>query len=79
MIDKKELISILEKALIAEERAIPIYMKHLKTAVFWTGAAEEDIKRIRKVMSVLLEESERHKKTVETLIDKVKSGGKDAY
>ena len=79
MIDKNELIKILEEALIAEEKAIPIYMKHLATAVLWTGMEKVDMEKIRTTMSVLLVESEGHKNTVLDLLDRIKSGGKGAY
>jgi rubrerythrin len=79
MIGKNELTTILEQALIAEEKAIPIYMKHLKTAVLWTGISEEDVEGIRKTMKVLLDESEGHKRVVLEVLDSIKERGQDAY
>ena len=79
MIDKIELVGILKRSLIEEEKAIPVYMKHLKTAVTWTDISKEDVERIRTTMSVLLEESEGHKRTVQFLLDTIEGGDKDAY
>lgn len=79
MISKKELLSILEDAKIAEEKAIPIYAKHISSAVFWTGIKQEDIDKIKGTLHTLADESKKHKKMVEHLIDLVKKEGKDAF
>lgn len=79
MISKKELLAILEKALIAEESSISIYARHLETAVFWTGMGTSDAEKVKKILKVLLSESERHKAAVMGLVRDVKTGDRDAY
>ena len=79
MMSKEELLTILENARLAEEKAIPVYTKHLKSAVFWTGMKQEDVEKIRETLSMLAEESEKHKKMVEYLIEQIKKKGKDAF
>ncbi|MFC1479937.1 hypothetical protein ACFL5Y_00620 [Candidatus Omnitrophota bacterium] len=79
MMSKEELLTILENARLAEEKSIPIYTKHLKSAVFWTGVKQEDVEKIRETLRILAEESEKHKKIVEDLIEQVKTKEKNAF
>ena len=76
---REELLAALENARLAEEKAIPIYTKHLRSAVFWTGMKQEDVEKIRETLRILAEESEKHKKMVEYLIEQVKTKEKDAF
>ena len=79
MMSREELLAILEEARLAEEKAIPIYVKHLSAAVFWTGASKEKTEKIKETLRLLAEESEKHKKMVEHLIVELKKEGKDAF
>ena len=79
MIGRQELLTILKQALLEEERAIPVYLKHLRTAVYWTGIDKGDVEKIRDAMNILHKDSERHKETLRMLIDRVNIGEKDAY
>ena len=79
MMSKKELLAILEKARLAEERSIPIYTRHLSSAVFWTGMKKENVDKIKETLRVLAEDSERHKKMVEYLIELADTEEKDAF
>ena len=64
----KALIDSLKQAMYAEEKAIPIYAKHLDAAVQWTGLSQKDVENIQKVLRQLAGESDRHRKTVEAMI-----------
>ncbi|MFA5270810.1 MAG: hypothetical protein WC412_00520 [Candidatus Omnitrophota bacterium] len=79
MIKKEDLLKELEGALIAEEKSIPIYMKHLDLAIFWTGWDEQTIAKARSVFGNLAGESERHKVLVAGLIKKIKEDKRDAF
>jgi hypothetical protein len=79
MIDKKELLTMLEKAKISEEKSIPIYTKHMGTAIFWTGIDKEKVEKIKEALILLARESERHRKVDEYLIAKIKSEARDAF
>ena len=70
---------ILKNARYAEEKAIPIYTKHLRSAIFWTGMDEETVEKMRENLRILAEESEKHKKMVKYLIDVVEEEEKDAF
>lgn len=79
MIQKQELLRILQNALAAEEKAIPIYMKHLSSAIFWTGIDADRIKKAKKLLSRLAEGSTYHKKVVGELIEKIEKENKNAF
>ena len=79
MIKKDEIIKILEEAQIAEERSIPVYTKHMGSAVFWTGIDKEIAEEIRKILKYLAEESARHKGIVEYLLKRIREEDKDAF
>ncbi|MCF7878675.1 MAG: hypothetical protein K9L95_04305 [Candidatus Omnitrophica bacterium] len=66
--NKKEIIKRLKEALIAEEKSIPIYTKHLDSAVFWTGLGEERVDKIKAILSELARGSMVHKEIIENLI-----------
>ncbi|MCF7873338.1 MAG: hypothetical protein K9L84_04375 [Candidatus Omnitrophica bacterium] len=69
--NKKEIIKHLKEALIAEEKSIPIYTKHLDSAVFWTGLGKEKAEEIREILSELARGSMIHKQIIENLIKKL--------
>jgi rubrerythrin len=70
--EKDAIIEILNKALTGEEKAVPIYNKHLSSSLFWTGIEKEKSERIKKILKKLANDSSRHKTTVEGLISKLK-------
>lgn len=71
MISKEELIGILKKACEVEEKAIPIYTKHLESAVFWTGISRDDALKAREILRRLARESKSHKIIVTRIIEKL--------
>ena len=79
MIEKQELLKLLKEAYNAEEMSIPVYMRHLKTAVFWTGVPREEAEKTRKLLNDLAIGSNSHKKIVMDLINKVKESNRDAF
>ena len=62
------MIELLKHALMAEEKAVPIYNKHLKSAVFWAGLPEEKSAKIKKVLEFLTKESTFHKMIVDKIL-----------
>lgn len=65
---REELIRVLKEALLAEERAVPIYNRHLESLLLWTGISEDAASKVRSVLEILIRESTLHKKTVEKII-----------
>ena len=79
MIKKEELLELLKRGLDGEEKAIPIYTQHLKSAVFWAGMKEKEAQEARRILERLATESVGHKKIVNGLIDSVERSDKDAF
>ncbi len=79
MINKDELVDILNKARAAEEQAIPIYAKHMGSAVFWAGLTEKDAAKVRSLLTDLAEESDIHKRILDGLIAKIKERPENAF
>lgn len=69
--NKKKLIEALKDALIAEEKSIPIYTKHLDSAVFWTGLEQEKADKVKTILSELARGSMVHKQIIENLIKRL--------
>lgn len=72
MVDKAEMIKRLTLALQKEEKVIGIYTEHLDSAMFWTGISEDAAGKIKASFHILAEQSGKHKKMVEELIDRLK-------
>jgi len=79
MATKKLLLEILRNSLDAEEKAVPIYIEHLSSALKWTGLDKKKEDEIRRTFKRLGSESLEHKKIVSGLIKKIESDPKDAF
>ncbi len=66
--NKLEIIRLLKEALLSEEKAVPIYNRHLESSVFWTGIDDKKASKARDVLRVLSRDSLRHKMTVEKIL-----------
>ncbi len=73
MDNKQKVIGILTDAILAEEKAMPIYTRHLNTVLFWTGLDEQKAARMKVMFEQLARESEQHKQIVEKLLLKIQS------
>lgn len=69
---KTEFIKLLKEAKDTEETAVPIYLGHLSSAVFWTGIGKEEAAEMRKILEALASESKGHKETVLKLIEQAR-------
>lgn len=78
MISKRLLLQFLRKAMDAEEKAIPIYMKHLETTVFWAGMEKDATEFTKKEFMRFAKESSVHKKIVGELIERIEKDPRDA-
>lgn len=74
---KTDLIRLLKEARDTEERAVPIYLEHLSSAIFWTGISKEGTEEARRILGILAAESEGHKKVVLDLLKKASEADKD--
>ena len=66
--EKNEILSRLEHAKMLEERAIPIYTKHLEVVLAWGGLDEETEKKIAGYLTVMTKESVDHSKMLDSII-----------
>lgn len=79
MISKELLLSKLKKGQIAEEKAIPIYTKHLSSAIFWTGIDKECQDDVRNILKRLADESRGHKEILRSTIEKINKDERNAF
>jgi len=79
MITKEDLLKELKEALAAEEQSIPVYIKHLDSAIFWTGWEEGVLTKAKTVFTYLAQESMRHKAMVANLIERINEDKRDAF
>lgn len=79
MIKKAELLKFLKEAEVLEEKSIPVYTKHLESAIFFSGFSKEEQDELKKVLLILKKESEGHKEIYEDLINKIRESAKDVY
>jgi len=79
MITKNDLIISLTESLNTEEKAMPVYTKHLHNTLFFSRFKREDQEKIKKILSILKSESENHKDIFEDLIKQIKGEGRDVY
>ncbi len=79
MITKENLLIKLKEALVAEEQSIPIYTKHLDSAVFWAGWDDQVAKKAKDTFRSLAHESEKHRALIEKLIEEIKRDKRNAF
>ena len=76
---KEELLVMLQRGLDEEERAIPLYTKHIGTTLFLSGFKPEAQVRIKELLMLLKKESESHAKVYNGLLASVKGAQQDVY
>jgi hypothetical protein len=79
MIKKEELLNVLKEAANMEDRSVPLYTTHLKSAIFWVGLSDDKVHKVKDAFSQLASESVRHKSVIEALIKRIEEAGKDAF
>ncbi len=72
--DNNEMLKILKEARNSEEGVIPVYMKHLESALFWTGIHPDNVSKAKTILRRLAAESTAHKIAVEKLIARLEGG-----
>ncbi len=76
---KDELFEMLHRGLNEEERAIPLYTKHLESTFFLSDFKPEVRTRIEELLLLLRKESEFHAKIYAGLIKTVEESHQDVY
>lgn len=70
---------MLQRGLDEEERAIPLYAKHLDTTLFLSGFKPEVQTRVKELLLLLKKESEFHARVYHQLLKGVKGSHRDVY
>ncbi len=61
---KEEILAKIDIAILREEDAVPIYAKHLSSAIHWAGLDDDSVTRIKDYLKILRDESMGHAKAL---------------
>ena len=73
MAGKDAVLKMLREALDSEEKVVPIYNKHLESALFWTGLPAPAAEKAKTILNRLIDDSLGHKEAVLTLIKRIEA------
>ncbi len=79
MISKEKLLELLKRCLDSEEKAIPIYAKHINNTFFLSEFNKGDQAKLKDVLETLKRESTDHMKIYKDLLQKIKESPQDVY
>jgi len=79
MIKKEELLKVLNEAVMTEERIVPIYDKHLRSAIFWTGIDEDKSQTVRNYLQTMIDDSKKHFEITKSLLERIKKEKRNAF
>lgn len=79
MIKKDELLYLLKQCLDTEEKAMPIYTRHLNDVLFLAQLKKENREKMREILELLNEQSGKHKELFDDLIKTVTESKQDVY
>lgn len=57
---KEKLLKLIEESIVLEEKAVPIYAKHLKSVMFWSHISEDKQKIIVEKLKILSKDTKFH-------------------
>lgn len=69
---KQNILHLLDECIKLEDKAIPLYTKHLENPEFFKGVSPEDAERVKKALKTLAHDSQSHRWIFESLRAKVK-------
>lgn len=78
-VEKAKLLKMLKDAVTLEDKAIPIYNRHLRTAMFWSGLPAAEREHLRIQLDILIKESERHSRLLDGLYKKIQEDPRDVF
>ncbi len=68
----EEILKKIDAAILTEEKAIPIYTKHIGNTLFWSGLGKKTQEDIKKTFIELKEDSGRHVKQLQSIKEMIK-------
>jgi hypothetical protein len=72
--EREEVVSLLKKAQNEEEKVVPILIKHLDSAIFWTGIPQDRVEKAKGLLKGLADDSARHRDMIVNLIREIEEG-----
>lgn len=80
MITKDNLVGMLEKALANEDEFVTSYGKDFLDTLVKTDILKvEEREEIKDLLTTMLEDTERHRKTINMLIEKIKGDNRNEF
>lgn len=79
MMEKQKIMDMIQECIKTEESAIPLYAKHLGNTLFLSGFKEDERRRIKEILRILLEQSEMHKRKYKGIFKKIRTSNKNVY
>lgn len=79
MVDKKEIIKLVEECAKIEESVIPLYSKHIDNTLFLSGFDAGSAAGVRSILDKLKKDSERHKGVFESLLARIERSSQNVY
>ena len=76
---KNKLLAMIDDALMKEEKAMPLYSRHLKTALFWSGLSTAVREQLRIQLGILETESNRHAKVLAEMKKKIEEDERNVF
>jgi thiamine phosphate synthase YjbQ (UPF0047 family) len=76
---KEKLLNLLNESVKVEESALPLYTRHLSSTLFLSDFDADEQRHILRILQTLESESKGHRRTLLSLIDKIKEDDKDVY
>lgn len=58
--NKEDILKKIDEAILTEEKAMPIYTKHIGNTLFWSGLSKETQNKIKDTFLKLKQESSKH-------------------
>jgi len=79
MMEKDVLIEKLDEGIEFEEGIIPTLADFYSSELAWTELPQEKVNELRSILETLINDSKKHKNSLDNLLKKLKDGGIDGY
>jgi len=67
MNENEQIIIKLTEAIVKEEQAIPIYVEHIASTLFWSALNKEKQDKIKELLQILATDSAEHAKMLKEI------------
>jgi len=77
--EKSDLVDKLREGIEFEEDIIPTLADFYSSELAWTELPQEKVSELRDILEALINDSKKHKNSLNNLLKKIKDGGIDGY